>query len=152
MTTKPVARPRGRSKSSDRILAAGLASATCIGLVGVIGVRAAQSAEPDTQPVDFTESVSSVGYNPSDLDAYAAQLQTQAAQLDAYKKELKQTAKQLNREIAAYNDAVAAGQQVVVEQWTDPGTSNSGGSSNWQPAQQPQPQPAQQPQSNSQSS
>lgn len=150
-TTNPVRKP-AKSRAGERMLAVGLASTACIGLVGVIGVRAAQSNEPATEPVSTQDPLSTSGYSQADLDAYAAQLADQAAQLASYRKQLKQVASQLNDEIAAYNAALAAGQPVYVQGTpADSLPADNGGGAQWVPqGQQPQRQP--QPQSNSNSS
>ena len=151
-TTRPAPKPKP-SRAGERMLAVGLASTACIGLVGVIGVRSALSQETGTSGSDTTEPVSSSGYTQADLDAYAAQLADQANQLDAYKRQLKDAARQLNTQIAAYNDALTTGQPVYVQDQSSSALSgNSGNSGNsggqWVPAPQPQPQP----QSNTKSS
>lgn len=144
MTTTEPKRKAPKSRAGERMLAVGLASTACIGLVGVIGVRAAQSDEVKTQPVDATEHVSSQGVTQADLDAYAAQLADQAAQLKDYRRQLKAVAAQLNDEIGAYNRALTAGEPVYVEvpsagTWS--GGGNSGGGNTPAPAPAPAPQP-----------
>ena len=147
-TTNPARKP-AKSRTGQRMLAAGLASTACMGLVGVIGVRAAQSSSPATEPASDQEPVSSSGYTQADLDAYAAQLADQSAQLADYRRQLKQVANQLNSEIAAYNDALATGQPAIAQGTTGDSipTNNSGGGGQWQPSNQ-----GQQPQSNTKSS
>lgn len=150
-TTRPAPKPK-KSRAGERMLAVGLASTACIGLVGVIGVRTALSQETGT--ADSTEPVSSGGYTQADLDAYAAQLANQAQQLDAYKSQLKDAARQLNDQITAYNQALSTGQPVYAQDSsagtpsgggsTGGGAGASGGGANaggqWVPAPQPQPQ------------
>ena len=149
MTTTSPARKPAKSRTGQRMLAAGLASTACIGLVGVIGVRAAQSSGPETEPASDQEPVSSSGYTQADLDAYAAQLADQSAQLADYRRQLKQVASQLNSEIAAYNEALATGQPAYAQDTTTIPSNNSGGGGQWQPSG---PSQGQQPQSNSKSS
>lgn len=154
MTTTEPRRKQTKSRAGERMLAVGLASTACIGLVGVIGVRAAQSDETDAAPVDSAQPVSSQGLTQADLDAYAAQLADQAAQLKDYRQQLKSVARQLNDEIGAYNRALAAGEPVYVQvpadnSWAGGGSSNNGGGGT-APAPQPAPQP--QPQAPSKSS
>ncbi len=143
MTTTETTRKPSKSRTGERILAVGLASTACIGLVGVVGVRAAQSGESETESADVTQQVSSQGLTQADLDAYAAQLAEQAAQLKAYRKELKKVAKQLNAEVVAYNRSLATSAPVYVEvpsagTWS--GGGNSGGGNAPAPAPAPQPQ------------
>ncbi len=152
-TTKPTRKPPTH-RTGQRILAAGMASAACVGIVGLVGVRVAQSstqAEPDD---DYAASTSADGYTRADLDAYAAQLNDQAQQLDKYQRQLKKTAKALNAEVAAYNEALAAGETVYVQAPVDtnwvPASNSGGGNGGGQVAPQPAPQP--QPNSNSHSS
>lgn len=147
MTTTETPRKPSKSRAGERILAAGLASTACIGLVGVVGVRAAQSGEADTESADVAQQVSSQGLTQADLDAYAAQLAEQAAQLKAYRKELKKVAKQLNAEVVAYNRSLATSEPVYVE--VPAANTWSGGGGN---APAPAPAPAPQPQSQSNSS
>ena len=150
MTTTEPRRPAKKSRAGERMLAVGLASTACIGLVGVIGVRAAQSDEGKTQPIDATEPVSSQGLTQADLDAYAAQLADQAAQLKDYRQQLKAVAQQLNDEISTYNRALAAGEPVYVQVPADnawSGGNSSGGSSGGGNAPAPAPAPAPQPES-----
>ena len=161
MTTTEPRRAAKKSRAGERMLAVGLASTACIGLVGVIGVRAAQSDEVEVEPVDYAEPTSSQGLTRADLDAYAAQLADQAAQLKDYRQQLKAVAKQLNEEIGDYNEALAAGEPIYVEVPVDNGWSggsntpaggNSGGGNSGggnAPAPQPQPQPQPQAPSNS---
>ncbi|MGI9196658.1 MAG: hypothetical protein ACR2KE_04275 [Candidatus Nanopelagicales bacterium] len=145
-TTRPAPKPK-RSRAGERMLAVGLASTACIGLVGVIGVRSALSQEPDNATA--TDPVTSNGYTQADLDAYAAQLASQAQQLDAYKRQLKDAAQQLNDQITAYNQALSTGQPVYVQDQgtaipngnSGSGSVNAGGGnsgSQWVPAPQPQ--------------
>lgn len=155
-TTKPTRKP-ATHRAGQRILAASMASAACVGLVGLVGVRAAQSstqAEPDD---DYAAPTSADGYTRADLDAYAAQLDDHARQLADYQRELKKAAKSLNTQIAAYNEALAAGEPVYVQvpadtTWVPAASagSNGGGNGGGQAAPQPAPQP--QPATNSHSS
>lgn len=81
-TPRTVRPPRARRHSTkERIISTGLATAACVGLVGVIGVRAIeQSAAAQVLTIDpvsdvtSTEPTTSTGLTQADLDAYAAQL------------------------------------------------------------------------------
>jgi hypothetical protein len=95
----PLRTARGRSTTS-RVLSAGLATATCIGVVGMLGARqiedsAATQQDVAAQAADATLAVSSTGLTQAQLDAYAAQLQTESAKLDAYRAKLVKVASQL---------------------------------------------------------
>ena len=152
-TTKPTRKP-ATHRTGQRILAAGMASAACVGLVGLVGVRVAQSSTQVESDDDYAASTSADGYTRADLDAYAAQLNEQAQQLNDYQRQLKKTAKSLNEEVAAYNEALAAGETVYVQAPADtswvPTSNSGGGNGGGQAAPAPAPQP--QPNSNSHSS
>lgn len=113
--------PLRRSSAPEKILAAGLATATCVGLVGVIGARtvAADSASggesssattpqpaPDTALVEPTTST---GLTEADLDAYAAQLAAEREKLDAYRATLVKAGKKLQRQAAGLTAAASGG-------------------------------------------
>lgn len=91
MTTKP----RKRGGAADKAWSLGLAGATCLGLVGLVGVRTMTdaAAEETATPVESVPSNS--GLSQAELDAYAASLDTQRAELDAYRAQLIETAQQL---------------------------------------------------------
>lgn len=95
--SRTVRRPSRRTNTTaGKILSAGLATATCVGLVGVIGVRtaeenaakAADQATVDSNAIDLAAATTSTGLTQADLDAYAAQLQSERAQLDDYRQQL----------------------------------------------------------------
>ena len=78
---------KGRSSTAaERIVTAGLATATCIGVVGLLGTRMVSAQEATAEPVATestpvllaapasTVATSSSGMTRSDLDAYAALL------------------------------------------------------------------------------
>ena len=89
-------RPSRRTNSTaSKIVSAGLATATCIGLVGVIGVRTAQdsaaadlSAAAESQAGAVAAPTSTDGYTQADLDAYAAQLAAESQRLTDYRAQL----------------------------------------------------------------
>lgn len=94
---------RGHS-SGDRILAAGLSVAACVGLVGLIGWRAvsdAQSAAADALAMEpqvlapVMDASSSGGLTQEQLDAYSAALAAEKVRLDAYRAQLASAAAQL---------------------------------------------------------
>ena len=114
--------PLRRTSAPERVLTAGLATATCVGLVGLIGVRTIE-ANPvaDVAPQTSTEATdgaaivpvaatapvtSSAGLTEAQLDAYAAQLATERQRLDEYRVKLTRTAKALKRQIARQNATV----------------------------------------------
>lgn len=100
---------KGRSgTAAERIVTAGLATATCIGVVGLLGTRmvaaqesAPQPAAPESVPVLLAapasnEMTTSSGMTRSDLDAYAALLAAEKARLDSYRAELVAAAEAIN--------------------------------------------------------
>ena len=99
---------RGRgSTTAEKVLTAGLATAACIGVVGLLGTRMVSAQEanaapaPDSTPVLLatpasTLVTSSSGMTQADLDAYAALLSAEKDRLDAYRAQLTQAAKQIN--------------------------------------------------------
>ena len=117
--------PLRRSSAPEKILAAGLATATCVGLVGVIGARtvAADSASggessssTTPQPAPDTallEPTTSTGLTEADLDAYAAQLAAEREKLDAYRAKLVTAGKKLQRQAARLAASSASGGSVA---------------------------------------
>ncbi len=128
--------PLRRTSGPERVLTAGLATATCVGLVGLIGVRTIEAnpvadVAPQTSteatdgaaivPVSATAPVtSSAGLTEAQLDAYAAQLATERQRLDEYRVKLTRTAKALKRQIARQNATAT---------WSAPASGSSSGSS-----------------------
>ncbi|CAB5041408.1 MAG: hypothetical protein F2923_06730 [Actinobacteria bacterium] len=91
------------TSASQKILALGLASATCVGLVGMIAVRSAQDAsaqeatsQDGSTQVDLAAVTTSNGVTQTQLDQYAAQLATERARLEAYRQQLVTAANQLS--------------------------------------------------------
>ena len=129
--TPPVRRPSRRTNTTaGRVLSAALATTTCVGLVGVIGVRmadenAAQAASgsPDPAAAASTDqagaiqlisttspaATSSSGLTREQLDAYAAQLTTERQRLIDYRNQLVAIATQLQQ---ATTSGGASAQQV----------------------------------------
>lgn len=128
MTTTD-AKKRGRNQSTpQKILSAGLATATCVGLVGVLGARAMEAnaaasdtvdLQVDTQPI-AAEATTPTGLTQADLDAYAQQLETERAQLDAYRAKLVKTAAKLRK--AAATQAKSITPAVRTQQVSVPAT------------------------------
>ena len=121
---KPTSRskPRSRQGASDKIWAVGLAGATCIGLVGTIGVRAAQDAVASTNAADPAVEVisdataasqvavvTSTGLTEQQLDEYARALEAERLRLEAYHAELLDVAARLQESV----DAVAQAQGTI---------------------------------------
>lgn len=107
-TTDTPKKSRGRNSTSDKIWAVGLASATCVGLVGMIGVRAVADAS-EAQPEAGSEM--SGQESQSQLDAYAAQLASERAALDSYRASLEATAVQIQEaanQLASVSDGSSA--------------------------------------------
>lgn len=152
--------PLRRSSTPERILSAGLATATCVGVVGLLGARtieanASSTGELSSEQVDTAQAVDSVapviatepttssGLTQADLDAYAAELAKEKERLDAYRAKLVKTAKKLKRQIAAGNAAAAAvvpARPATSGSSRNDGSSGSSGSVSRKPAAQPQPQ------------
>ena len=119
--------PLRRSSTPERILSAGLATAACIGVVGLLGVRtieanAASTTSPSaadqvTAPIDLaastdsglsTPATTSTGLTEEQLDAYAADLAREKERLDAYRAKLVKTAKKLQRQADALRQSTGA--------------------------------------------
>ena len=86
---------RRTNSTASKIVSAGLATATCVGLVGVIGVRTAQdsaaadsSSATEAQAGSVAVPTSTDGYTQAELDAYAAQLAAEAQRLTDYRAQL----------------------------------------------------------------
>lgn len=103
-------KPRTRGGAADKAWSIGLAGATCLGLVGLVGVRTITDASADAAPA-ADEPTSSSGLTRADLDAYANALDAQSAQLDNYRVQLTEAAYQLQ----AAAGTVGLDQQVVVQ-------------------------------------
>lgn len=116
------ARPKSRSRqgASDKIWAVGLAGATCIGLVGTVGVRAAQDAAASTvvpesgsvaeavagsAETGSATTVSSAGLTEAQLDQYARALEEERVRLEAYHAELLDAAARLQESVDAMSQA-----------------------------------------------
>ena len=109
-----------RTGTPEKILTAGLATATCVGLVGMLGVRMVEASAAATDPVDLavasqpqsaarpvTEATSSGGLTEAQLDAYAAALAQEKERLDAYRAKLVKTATKLRKQARAQAGAPA---------------------------------------------
>ena len=145
-------RARRNNSTGSKIVSTGLAVATCIGVVGVIGVRSAQESaavEPrsSTQAADAGSAqavavVSSSGLTQADLDAYAAALEQERVKLKKYGAKLVAAAVSLQQ--ATAGTSAPANRAVVTTAPTQPQVN--------QPVSRPAPQKATQPQSNTRSS
>ena len=104
------ARTRRTDTPAGKVLAAGLAGATCLGLVGVIGIRSATdaAANGDQAAADLTAadaagaadaqlnaSTTTDGVTQAQLDAYAQQLAQERQRLIDYRAYLVDVASQL---------------------------------------------------------
>jgi hypothetical protein len=135
--------PLRRSSTPERILSAGLATATCVGVVGLLGARtieanASSAGEVSSEQVETMQAVdtatpstaaeptTSSGLTQADLDSYAMSLAKEKERLDAYRAKLVKTAKKLKRQIAAGNAAAAT---IVPARPSTSSSSGSGGSS-----------------------
>ena len=85
------------TSAGQKALAFGLASATCLGVVGLISVRNAQeaTAADTTDQVALAAATTSTGVTQAQLDQYAAQLAAEQARLEAYRLRLIDTANSL---------------------------------------------------------
>ncbi len=101
-------KPRSRGGAADKAWSIGLAGATCLGLVGLVGVRTITDASADAAPA-MDDTTSSSGLTRADLDAYANALDAQSAQLDNYRVQLTEAALQLQA-------ATGVDQQVAIQQ------------------------------------
>ena len=94
-TTRPAnRRPGRRPTTADKIVSAGLAATTCVGLVGVIAVRSQQDAAIAATKAP-SPATSSTGLTQADLDAYAASLAQQQQALNDYRDQLASVATQM---------------------------------------------------------
>ena len=103
--------PLRRSTTPQKILTSALAAATCVGIVGIIGIRtidgnAAASAETSAVAVSAPTAApaaapaaavttSAGGLTREQLDTYAASLAAEKVRLDAYRAKLIKTAHRL---------------------------------------------------------
>jgi hypothetical protein len=87
-------KPKTRGGAADKAWSIGLAGATCLGLVGLVGVRTITDASATASP-PADEVTSSSGLTRADLDAYANALDAQSAQLENYHVQLTEAAHQL---------------------------------------------------------
>lgn len=104
---------RSRGGAADKIWAVGLAGATCVGLVGVVGVRTAQEAAAAAQTSSssaeaaassqMSGAVTSSGLTEAQLDQYALALEGERARLAAYHAELLDAAARLQQAADALN-------------------------------------------------
>lgn len=98
---------KGRSNTTaEKVLAAGLATAACVGVVGLLGTRAVSAQEATAAPAQGSSPVllatpastvvtSSSGMTQADLDSYSALLSAEKNRLDAYRAELAAAAKKI---------------------------------------------------------
>lgn len=154
-------RSKGAKSTSTKVISTGLAVATGIGVVGLIGVRSSEEASAnDAQVSDSVEVavsdpsvvVSSEGYTQEQLDAYAVALEQEAERLRDYRDQLNAIATQLtNQPVSKKNKKPSIAQPAL----QNPAPQNS--SPQKPAAQKPAAKPAPaiqkpQPQSNSQGS
>lgn len=137
--SQAVRRPaRGRTSTAGKIASASLATVTCVGLAGVLAVRAAQdSAAAESTAVQDVQAATSTGLTQADLDAYAQQLDAEAQRLADYREQLVQVA----AELQAYAD----GQGVKVTSSSGSTASNRGSAGTTTRKPKPKPRPAAQP-------
>lgn len=106
---KPMSRAARRR--ADRILAAGLALASCIGLTALIAARVQESEGAQAPLMDGEREA---------LDAYAEQLTREAARLQAYRQELRDVA----AELAQGEEADTRVIERIAEETRPPGASS----------------------------
>lgn len=151
---------RRTNSTASKIVSAGLATATCVGLVGVIGIRTAQdsaaadsaSASEAAAPIAAAPTTTD-GYTQADLDAYAAQLDAEAQRLADYRAQLIDAATALQQS-AGGASSFAVTDPAAVPSQAQASSAASAKPRVTKPAAQaaPKPQPAPQPQSNTKSS
>ena len=97
---------RRTNSTASKIVSAGLATATCVGLVGVVGIRTAQdsaaaelSSATESQASAVALPTSTDGHTQADLDAYAAQLEAEAQRLADYRAQLVDAALKLQASV-----------------------------------------------------
>ena len=111
---------RSRQSSADKVWAVGLAGATCLGLVGTMGFRAAQEAVASTDVPDAPSAAAAYPQDKSDsssvasarltyeqLDQYARALEVERMRLDAYRQELLEASARLQNSADALSKAGA---------------------------------------------
>ena len=94
----------------QRLLSMGLATATAVGLVGVLAVRSAEESaaaqtSDETSDSSAAEVISTDGLTQADLDNYAAQLDAERQRLEDYRDQLVVVANQLQQQA----DALSSG-------------------------------------------
>lgn len=95
----------------QRILSAGLAAATAVGVVGVLAVRSAQdsaAAEQGDATPAAAEPTTSDGLTQADLDAYAAALDAERQRLKDYRARLVAVAESLGGRVPGAGATQAA--------------------------------------------
>jgi hypothetical protein len=102
MTTTAKPRRDKRHSTKERAIATGLATATCLGLVGLIGFKTLDSAaQASTGASDATTGSAttgaSAGASADQLSQYQAQLDQRAIQLQQYQQQLDQYRLQLTQ-------------------------------------------------------
>jgi hypothetical protein len=153
---------RRTNSTASKIVSAGLATATCVGLVGVIGIRTAQdsaaadsgSASEATAPIAAAPTTTD-GYTQADLDAYAAQLDAEAQRLADYRAQLIDAASTLQQS-AGGSSTLSVKNPAAVPSQAQASSAASAKPRVTKPAAQAAPKPQQapkpQPQSNTKSS
>lgn len=120
------------TSTGQKALAFGLASATCLGVVGLISVRNAQDSAAATDEYTLTASTTSTGVTQAQLDQYASQLAAEQQRLEAYRLQLIDTANSLS---AQPRTGTRVAPQIKIPK--NPATSNStSGNSNRTSAQE----------------
>ena len=96
MTSNVKPRRDKRHSTKERAIATGLATATCLGLVGLIGFKTLDSAaQASTGASDATTGGTATGASADQLAQYQAQLDQRAVQLQQYQQQLDQYRLQL---------------------------------------------------------
>lgn len=140
MTRSHSRAPLRRSSAPERILSAGLATAACVGVVGLLGARTIEAnttssstdpapASTEVVPVATVEPTTASGLTEADLDSYAAALAAEKERLDEYRAKLVRTAKKLKKQAAAQQKAASSANTYSVPS-SSGGSSNSGSSNN----------------------
>jgi len=98
-------------KRSDKIISAGLATMTMVGVTGLLAYKAVESA---ASPTSTTTQI----VDQASLDAMQAQLAQEQAALDQYRKDLAEIAKTLNKKAKVVPKAAAASAAMKVTKTT----------------------------------
>ena len=111
---------KARGDTADKVWAVGLAGATCVGLVGLVGARSVEEAAAATPVQDEAtlvlttsanfDAVSTSGLTEEQLDEYARALEVERLRLEAYHAELLAVAAALQESADSIAQATGKGE------------------------------------------